>query len=279
MRLLRLTYVPTHWKQVDLDDEAQLSRIILELHLLADIPIGMPDDAPQHSGFAWPVAISVIAIALIALAGFVFKTCVDQPVRLAESVARATQPQVTISTVIQTSLERLREESKLVVYTADVAVMVTKISDKKVLNGKVDLGTTTVRVRAAGNKAQLVIPLKDVVESDISYDEQTKQFTVTLPAPRVDETLVEVQTNPTFYEIETDVGWARLDKYSGEALREDARRELRAAIVQEASHPRLIDAAKTSGREQISGLLEAVVKPLRPEATVAVEFKPSELAR
>ena len=111
----------------------------------------MSEEAPPRSSSSWPIAIAVIAVALIALAAFIFKSCAEQPVRLAENVAKATQPQVTINTVIQTSLERLRDESKLVVYTADVAVMVTKFSDKKVLYGKLDLGTTTVRLRAAGN--------------------------------------------------------------------------------------------------------------------------------
>jgi hypothetical protein len=195
---------------------------------------------------------------------------------MAETIAKATQPQVTISTVIQTSLERLRKESKLVVYTADVAVMVTKVSDKKLLSGKLDLGTTTVRVRAAGNKAQIVIPLSDLEESDIEFDDAKNLFIVTLPPPRVDETLVEVQTDPTFYEVQTEVGWARLDKFSGEALREEAKRELRGAVIEEASHPRIIDAARDSGREQIAALLEAVVKPMRPEATVAIEFKDTD---
>lgn len=239
----------------------------------------MSDEAPQRTGSAWPIAIAVIAIGLIALAGFIFKSCVDQPAKLAETIAKATQPQVTINTIIQTSLERLRDESKLVVYTADVAVMVTKVSDKKVLSGKLDLGTTTVRLRAAGNKAQIVIPLNQLEENDIRFDESRNQFVVTLPSPQVDETLVEVQTNPTFYEVETDVGWARLDKFSGEALREEAKRELRGAVIAEASHPRIIDAARDSGRAQISALLEAVVKPLRPEAAVAVEFKKPEPAQ
>jgi hypothetical protein len=238
----------------------------------------MADEAPQRTGSAWPIAIAVIAIGLIGLAGFVFKTCVDQPASMAERIARATQPQINISTVIQTSLERLREESKLVVYTADVAVMVTKISDKKVLYGKVDLGTTTVRLRAAGNKAQIVIPLAEVKESDIQFNEAKNQFVVTLPLPRVDETLVEVQTDPTFYEVQTEVGWARLDRFSGETLRDDAKRELRSAIIEEAKHPRIISAAKDSGRDQISALLEAVVKPMRPEASVAVEFRENESA-
>ena len=236
----------------------------------------MGEEAPPRSGPAWPIAFTVIAIALIALGGFIFKTCVDQPRRMAETIANATRPQVNVSTIIRTSLERLREESKLVVYTADVSVMVTKVSDKKVLGGKVDLGTTTVRLRAAGNKAQIVIPLNELEESDFAYNPSDNRFVITLPSPRVDETLVEVQTNPTYYEVETEVGWARLDKFSGETLREDAKRELRGAVIEEASHPRIIDAAKQSGREQIAGLLEAVIQPMSPEAIVTVEFKPVE---
>jgi hypothetical protein len=239
----------------------------------------MSDEAPPRSGAAWPIAFTLIAIALIALAGFIFKTCVDQPARMAERIAAATRPQVTVNTVIQTSLERLRKESKLVVYTADVAVMVTKVSDKKVLYGKIDLGTTVVRVRAAGNKAQIILPLDELKEEDIEFNERENKFVVTLPEPRVDETLVEVQTDPTYYEVQTELGWARLDNFSGEFLREEAKRELRGAVIEEAKHPRIIEAAKESGREQIAGLLESVVKPLRPEATVAIEFKAAEKAK
>src|SRR5688500_16646174 len=147
----------------------------------------MSDEAPPRSSSSWPIAIAIVAIAFIALAGFIFKSCVDQPARVAETIAHATQPQITINTVIQTSLERLRKESKLVVYSADVSVMVTKFNDKKVLYGKLDLGTTTVRVRAAGNKAQLYIPLGELDEDDIKFDESENKFIVTLPPPRVDE--------------------------------------------------------------------------------------------
>ena len=215
-----------------------------------------------------------MAIAVVALAGFIFKSCLDQPTRLAESVARAAQPQVTINTVIHTSLQRLRNESKLVVYTAEVAAMVTKFSDKRVYG--IDFGTTTVRLRAAGNKAQLVIPLKDLSEGDFQFDEAENKLTITLPPPRVDETLVEVQTDPTFFEIETEVGWARLDKFSGDFLREQARRDLRPAVIMEASNNHVLKAAEQSGREQVIALMEGVVKPIRPETTIAVEFKALE---
>ncbi len=234
----------------------------------------MPDDTPPQSqprGSAWPIATAVIAIAVIALAGFVFKSCLDQPGRLAETVAKATQPQVVINTLIQTSLERLRDESKLVVYTADVAVMITKISDKKVYG--IDFGTTRVRLRASGNKAQLIIPLKDLSEGDFQFNEAEDKLTITLPAPHVDETLVEVQTDPNFYEFQTDVGWARLDSFSGDFLREQARRDLRPAVIAEANNTYIIKAAEQSGREKVIALMEAVVAPIRPETTIAVEFK------
>jgi hypothetical protein len=239
----------------------------------------MSDEAPpqeHHRGSAWPIAIAVISIAVVALAGFIFKSCIDQPARLAESVARAAQSQVIINTVIQTSLERLRDESKLVVHTAEIAVMITKFSEKKVLYGKIDLGTTTVRLRASGNKAQLVIPLKDLSEGDFQFNEAENKLTITLPSPRVDETLVEVQTDPAFYEIETNLGWARLDGFSGDFLREQARRELRPAVLIEAGNAHNIKLAELSGREKVTALMEAVIKPIRPDTTIAVEFKAPE---
>jgi hypothetical protein len=239
----------------------------------------MPEDPPvTNPPSRWPVAIAAIFISLIVLAGYVFKTCSGKPSQIAQSVATALQPQVSINTIIQTSLEKLRDESKLVVFTANVSVMITKFSEKKTLYGKVDLGTTTVRLRASGNKAQLIIPLKNLAASDFQFDEMAGKLTVTLPPPRVDENLVEVQTDPTYYELETRPGWARLDTFSGEFLRDQARRDLRPAVIAEASHPRIIKMAEESGKEKIAALLEASIKPLRPETRVVVEFKtPAQL--
>ncbi len=235
----------------------------------------MPEDQPvTRPPSHWPIAVAVIFISLIVLAGYVFKTCSEKPSQVAQSVANALQSQVSINTVIQTSLEKLRDESKLVVFTANVAVMITKFSEKKALYGKLDLGTTTVRLRASGNKAQLIIPLKNLAASDFHYDEATDQLTVTLPPPRVDESLVEVQTDPTYFEMETHLGWARLDTLSGEFLREQARRDLRPAVIAEASHPRIIKMAEASGKEKIAALLEASIKPMRPDTKVVIEFKP-----
>jgi len=234
----------------------------------------MPEDQPvTRPPSRWPIAIAAIFISLILLAGYVFKTCSEKPSQVAQAVANALQSQVSINTVIQTSLEKLKDESKLVVFTANVSVMITKFSEKKTLYGKLDLGTTTVRLRASGNKAQLIIPLKNLAASDFQYDEAADQLTVTLPPPRVDESLVEVQTDPTYYELETHLGWARLNTFSGGFLREQARRDLRPAVIAEASHPRIIKMAEESGQQKIAALLEASIKPMRTNTTVVVQFK------
>ncbi len=234
----------------------------------------MPEDPPALAHPSrWPIAVAAIFISFIVLAGFVFKTCAEKPARVAESIAQAMQPQISISTVIQTSLEKLRDESKLVVFTANVSVMITKFSEKKALYGKLDLGTTTVRLRASGNKAQLIIPLKNLSSADFHYDEASDELTVMLPPPRVDEALVEVQTDPSYFELETDTGWARLDRFSGDFLREQARRELRPAVIAEASHPRIIKMAAESGQEKIGALLQASIKPMRPNTKVSIVFK------
>jgi hypothetical protein len=229
--------------------------------------------AAGRSLFGWPAAVCVVALGLIGLAAFVFKSCANQPAHFAETVAKALQPQINVNTIIQTSLNRLRDESKLVVYTADVSVMITKYSEKKVVYGKLNLGTTTVRVRAAGNKAQIIVPLKSLATSDFRYNETDRHLTVTVPAPRVDESLVEVQTDPTFYEVQTEVGWARLNKLSGDFLREQARRDLRPAVILEANQPHVIDLAKKSAQEKIAALLEPTIKAVEPNARVSIRFK------
>src|SRR4051812_30613297 len=98
---------------------------------MSSSPEPLPEEAaktsvPRRSIIGWPAAVCVIALALVGLGGFVFKTCQHEPAKIVEAVSKAIQPQITVNTIIQTSLERLRDESKLVVYTADIAVMVTK---------------------------------------------------------------------------------------------------------------------------------------------------------
>jgi uncharacterized protein DUF4230 len=236
------------------------------------LPPAPPSASPGPRSH-WPLAVATVAVSLIALAAFVFKSCLGQPAELANSLARAAQPQISITTIIQTSLDRLRDESKLVVYTANVSVMITKTSEKKLLFGKLDLGSTTVRLRASGNKAQIIVPLKKLAAADFHFDEAQKRLTVTIPPPRVDEGLVEVQTDPEYYEVETDLGWARLNTFSGDFLREQARRDLRPAVIAEASQPRIIEMAKENAREKVSALLQPALTALAPEAKVSVEFK------
>ena len=78
------------------------------------------------------------------------------------------------------------------------------------------------------------------------------------------------------YRVQVPDGSYWYDKFSGDFLRDQARRDLRPAVIDEANHPRIIKLAEDSGREKIKALLEAAIKPIDPNLQVEVQFKKAE---
>jgi hypothetical protein len=112
-----------------------------------------------------------------------------------------------------------------------------------------------------------------VTPHDFRYDEVHKRLTVRLPAPKLDEEVVEVQSDPGKIEFRTDVGWARLNSRSGQFLREQAQRELRHAIIREGQNPLYIEKAKGNARESLKKLLEPMAGQLKEDVELEVQFK------
>ena len=100
-----------------------------------------------------------------------------------------------------------------------------------------------------------------------------KRLTLRIPAPRLDEDLVEVQSDPGKIEFRTEVGWARFDSRSGQFLRDQAQKELRPAIVREGNSSLYIDKAKMNARESLKKLLEPMASKLKEDVELEVEFK------
>ena len=113
---------------------------------------------------------------------------------------------------ITNALGELRRAPALKVATREVAVMVdaSKPTELTVYPWivpigeptKVELGRTTTQLVVPGNKVQYIVPLdafKPGEEPDVREVERAdgRLFVVVLPPPRVDESLVEVQSDPT----------------------------------------------------------------------------------
>jgi hypothetical protein len=191
--------------------------------------------------------------------------------RFVDKTTKAFAPSYNNTTFIQTSVSRLRQEAKLVVLSADITVEVTRTSSK-ILWDRLDFGDTVATVRSRGNRAQYFVALDQIKESDFHLSGGGRSLTVTVPEPRVDETIVEVQTNPDQMEIKTDVGWGRLNKRSGELARTEAKRGMRDAIISEAKGQPYVEQARANARAKIIAFLDPAVRQAGV-TNVTVEFR------
>jgi hypothetical protein len=198
----------------------------------------------------WPLVL------LIIFAGVLYTVN-----RSVNRVTKSLMPTYTTTTVIQTSMEKLRQEAKLVVLSADVTVEVTRTSSK-ILFERLDFGDTITTVRTKGNRAQYFVDLHGIKERDFKLSNGDKNLVVTVPEPRVDESIVEVQSDPNQMEVQTKVGWLRTDKKSGELTRAEARKALRDAVISEAKSQIFVDLARKNAQDKVADLLNPLVKQM-----------------
>ena len=157
------------------------------------------------------------------------------------------------------------------VLSADVTVEVTRTSSK-ILFDRLDFGDTVTTVRTKGNRAQYFVDLHGIKESDFRLSNGDKNLVVTVPEPRVDESIVEVQSDPNQIEVQTKVGWLRTDKKSGELTRAEARKALRDAVVSEAKSQIFVDLARKNAQDKVADLLNPLVKQMGV-TNLAVQFR------
>jgi hypothetical protein len=221
------------------------------------------DERPRESNWTqwrWPL------VFLIIFAGAIYTAN-----RFLNRATQSLLPSYSTTTVINTSMNRLRHEAKLVVLSADVTVEVTRTSSK-ILFERVDFGDTVATVRSRGNRAQYFVSLENIKQSDFRVTNGGRDLVVTVPEPRVDESIVEVQSDPAQIEVETKVGWLRTDKRSGEFARAEAKRAMRDAVVSEAKSPIYVEMARKNAREKVAALLNPLVKQMGV-TNLTVEFR------
>lgn len=189
------------------------------------------------------------------------------------TITEAVRPRVVERTVITGALARLHDEAKLVVLTAETDALVTKTSDKSTFWG-IDLGQTRVDLWAKENKVQYVLPLTEIERDSTWFDTDGNVLRVVAPEPVLDEQLIEVQSDPEKIRVQTELGWARLDRYSGQFLRREARKDLRPAVIEQGRSELLADRARNNAEILLEEKLRVLLADaLPPEAEVEVEFR------
>ena len=221
----------------------------------------------------WPLAIALVFIVLILCGTGLAWWFLNASMQVPADVVEAVRPTVNVSTIYNTAFEEISDTPKLVVWTGRVNAEIAKQSETRVLWGKLYLGTTVVRVRAADNRVQYIVPLDEIKPEDLIYEPKYHRLIVRIPAPELDTQVVEVQSDPAKLDIETANGWAKLDRFSGHFLREEAMADLRPAVVRQGRNPLLAYRARDKARTAVADFIRKAATPLDDDVLIHVEFK------
>ncbi len=208
-------------------------------------------------------ALVAFAIALVMLAAAIVLFLFPQLVFPSEGG----------TTAFISALGELRKAPALRVATREVAVRVdasvpTEVTLRAWLvpigpGWKVEAGRTKVEIVAPGNIVQYIVAL-DAQESasDVQVeaidDGDEDAVLITLPAPRVDESLVEVQSDPKKLRIEVDRDW--VDHVVGDdAARDEALALIRSAVVREASSSLALFEVREKSRATVAEMIRALL--------------------
>lgn len=192
------------------------------------------------------------------------------PQQVVANLAKAFEPRVSVTTIVRTAIGEIQNKPKLVVMTADVDAEVVKARGTEW--GYMYWGTTTVTLRARENRVQYVIPTEKITAKDFYFDNPTRELRIIVPQPMVDPDVVDVQSDPKKIDVKTDLGWAHFDRWSGEPLRQEARHDLRQAVIGAGRHSLLLNQARNNARLQIEKLLSPMAEHLAPGVKISVVF-------
>jgi molybdopterin converting factor small subunit len=189
---------------------------------------------------------------------------------LADRLGDLLRPNVTAKTVVFNAVSEMKKHTKLVVLTAEVTAEIHKENTKTWLG--VNWGTTTVDLKAPG-KVQYFVPLEGFGPQNIAVAANGRSVVVRVPGPVLDREIVEVESDPAKLEVRTEAGWARLASWSGQALEDSAKAELRRNVLEAGDAPVVHAEAERVAREAVLEILKPLAEALKEGVEVKVEFE------
>jgi hypothetical protein len=181
------------------------------------------------------------------------------------------KPEITIRNIVANQVTKIRQESKLVVLTADLDATVSRTEEMRVLWGYLNLGTSEATIQVRGNKVQYYVPLAGFTADNMTYDKTRGRVVIRVPQPVLDRDIVEVQSDPGMIFVRKERGWARLPS-SPERLEDESRAMLRAEVLKAGDAPSVHDRARVEARKVLARLFGDLTLVLRDGVTLDFEF-------
>ena len=182
-------------------------------------------------------------------------------------------------TVIHSAMSGISKKPKLVVVTPELTVEIVKTKETRGFG--IYWGTTTTMVRAHGNQCQYYVPVGAITDKNYTFDPDHKILTLRPPLPVLDEEMVDVQSDPKQIEVRTEAGWSSLKGWEGKKVEDEAKAELRPAVIEAGKAEQYQSMAREQGRKVVAALLEQTLRAvLRPDVKVEVEWdSPGNMAK
>lgn len=234
----------------------------------------MDDNANKKSGH-WAPWVSAIIIILILCGTFLLYKIITIPEKTMRFLKQEFATEVNITNISYHFLEKVRKESKLVVMTAEVSVNIERSSKKikKILWVHLNLGTTVVEIKIPGNKVQYILPVDHMSADDFKFDSETRELTVLIPSPIIDKEIVEVQNDPAKITVRKQIGWGRLQEYSGKYLEKRIKADLRNEVIKAARSELLVEKARENAITTVTNLIKNLLKKHASDVKIIVKFK------
>ncbi|MBN2771037.1 MAG: DUF4230 domain-containing protein [Spirochaetes bacterium] len=201
--------------------------------------------------------VKIAIIAALALLGY--KLITNTLEFGFNAVSNAVKPTVSIEQRIFNALGTIKEESKLVVQSTELIINQELTSKKRFMWDYYNLGTTKVRMIVPGNKVQYYIPTELLNEETVRWDKYKHKLILNLPDPVLDESLVEVQSDPSKYIIDKEIGWARSKYYSGAYLEDLFRKNLRNYVINMGKEEYYMEKARKNAERVVRELLMNII--------------------
>ncbi|GAA0728998.1 DUF4230 domain-containing protein [Sphingomonas japonica] len=170
--------------------------------------------------------------------------------------------QVDTTKVLATTVESLREENKLLVFS---------------YKGTASVRTDRTMLWVFGGRQELIVPaaasyfldLSDLTLADVSYNDAAKVVTVRLPKITLGDIAFQPEAATTI-----NGGILSWDDDQVEALRKLNYRSARRAMVAQAQQPGLLNAAKRQAVRNVSSYFEIPLRMAgRPDVKVVATFR------
>jgi hypothetical protein len=178
---------------------------------------------------------------------------------------------IDITTVTSSTVQEMKRVSQLIVLKGRIAVSKHLKSTEKSA-WIINMGTTEMALLVPNNGFQYIVKLDGLTDEAFQHDTSAKRWVLRVPKPVLDTEMIACESDPSKMEIVTSVGWARLDSYSGQALRDAAKKEIRESVIDQAQQPWVQEAAAEAARGALGAFVSKVIRKLPEDETLSIEF-------